>query len=408
MVARRVIAVLALGLMTALGARVVSAQSGAGEGNGPASAGCPRMVFYSDVGEEGGSIWSAPSEGGAAMQIWSSPDAARMGDRAGHMSPDCTEVLIEHHEFDVGGKVHRSTILVARVDQFGARELVAPEDADAANPVWAPDGQHIYYIRDYVHPVDSRQEIWRIGRDGSGDTMILNLGEVIGRYNTLLPSPDGSRLLLTVGPNSPDPEEVEATSVWLIDVAQGSVTHIYDGTPQQSGGWAFFSPDGRYVVYQVDFLVQPPEEGFFYESEIRIRDLLTGDDRVVAPRMSRQMWLIYLADNYGYLWSPDGSDFLVTLTADDDPDDDGSYETAIYRVPVDGSGPILVRRPVDCYVEEPGWTADHTRIRFLEDCAFSEPAGPIAIKTILPDGSGETVIPVIVPDEWLRSALLHR
>ena len=175
-------------------------------------------------------------------------------------------------------------------------------DCDVIRPQWSPDGSRLAFT---IGLDDGSWQVATIAADGS-DLQLLTSGPGIHEIPSW--SPDGTWLAYDSSDVGLDDPTFRAT-LWRID-ADGSDAALL-GDPDTFDVEPRISPDGG----QVAFMRIHPEAD--YASEIVVRDLASGDERVVVP-------LDVPVEHPE--WSPDGSSLMFnalglgTGRGDDLPD----------------------------------------------------------------------------------------
>ena len=158
-------------------------------------------------------------------------------------------------------------------------------------PRWSPDGKQIVYEwyreNDFRYREDDSIDLRIIGLDGS-KPRILYSNEELGWAQTYDWSPDGKQILACfTEKDGPD-------QIVLVSAADGSVRVLKTlGKYYPENMW--FSPDGRYIVY--DF----PQEEDSPEHDI---SLMSTDGSSEIPLVEHP------ADDYVLGWAPDGKNIL--------------------------------------------------------------------------------------------------
>ena len=185
-------------------------------------------------------------------------------------------------------------------------------DCDVIRPQWSPDGSRLALT---IGLDDGSWQVATIAADGS-DLQLLTSGPGIHEIPSW--SPDGTWLAYDSSDVGLDDPTFQAT-LWRID-ADGSDAALlgdadtFDVEPR-------ISPDGS----QVAFMRIHPEAN--YAAEIVVRDLASGDERVVVP-------LDVPVEHPE--WSPDGNS-LIFNAQDSAPD-----ATTIYTIDLDAPDPVPV------------------------------------------------------------------
>jgi len=181
---------------------------------------------------------------------------------------------------------------------------------------FSPDGKYVAYI---TYP---DRKIWRANRDGSGRIL---LAEPEGTPFDLRWTPDGTKILLTVGPK-----------VYLVPSQGGRLEQLRfpKGENPMDPTW---SPDGKRLVYTIDSNDQHTPNG------IRILDLETNRS-IALPRAGAPLW--------SPRWSPDGR--YVFCAAE--PDSAAVFDTEKQR---------WIYFPAKLDVNFPNWAHDSRSVYFL-------------------------------------------
>lgn len=175
------------------------------------------------------------------------------------------------------------------VDPDGSDRLLLL-DCDVIRPQWSPDGSRLAFT---IGLDDGSWQVATIAADGS-DLRVLTSGSWLREIPSW--SPDGAWLAYDSS-DVGDGDPTFSPTLWRID-ADGSDAALlgeadtFDVEPR-------ISPDGG----QVAFMRIHPEAG--YASEVMVRDLASGDERVVVP-------LDFPVEHPE--WSPDGSSLIFNTS----------------------------------------------------------------------------------------------
>jgi Tol biopolymer transport system component len=197
------------------------------------------------------------------------------------------------------------------------------------NPVWSPDGKHLYFSSDR----GGSMNLWRVPiEEESGEVLAppepVTTGASAIRMHLAL-SKDGMRLAYV--------ERVDSSSIWKapFEVSNGTL----EGDPIQAIessrflDWADVSPDGQWLAFQS----YDPEEIFVMRMDGTSRRQLTDD-----VYMDRQP-----------SWSPDGKRIAFYSNRS------GSFE--IWTIRPDGSG-LLQLTETSYHLGNPAWSPDGQRL----------------------------------------------
>lgn len=149
------------------------------------------------------------------------------------LSPDGQWVVFESHQLDVE---ENGIITKYRIDHSEPYEMLTAEDKDCRQPNWSSDGEHILY-----QTFDgNRWEIWIMNIDGSEQHKLTS---GLGDKTDAAFSPDGQWVVY-----SADGPAMEFANLFMISIAGGvprKITHYngYDGAPS-------WSSNGKQVVFE--------------------------------------------------------------------------------------------------------------------------------------------------------------
>ncbi|MFA6115549.1 MAG: amidohydrolase family protein [Sphingomonas sp.] len=323
---------------------------------------------------------------------------------------------------------------VARADGSQPRQITFGNDDTALlSPAWSADGKAAFVSR--FRPDLNNYELWRYGLDGSADLIApIKLSATAPRSAWqssvgAIASRDGKYLYYARRSGGIEFEDVKPWTIVRRDLGSSAETPLIAGSGARGAdSEAFFrpilSPDDRLLAYATRRGVA---------TQLRVRDLATGEDWLVAPAidtdtLQASSWQDLSAR---YAFTPDGSaivishkggferiavatgistklPFKASLRVDVAPstririrEDNGPVRArlamapvaspdgrriafsalgAIYIQPADGAGPAL--RIGEGY--QPSWSPDGSRIAFVR---WSEGTGG-AIWTAPADGRG--------------------
>jgi Tol biopolymer transport system component len=152
----------------------------------------------------------------------------------------------------------------------------------------SPDGEHIAYVW-YQDSGEHPYELRVVGWDG-GSPRVLFRGESFDWYGTAGWSPDGDQILISgLGVD-------ETYRVALVSVADGSPETL----KEMGSSWRWpvevsFSPDGRYVVYDL------PKDRYSEERDIFVLTVHGGEEARLIQ---------HPANDFVLGWAPDGEHVL--------------------------------------------------------------------------------------------------
>jgi Tol biopolymer transport system component len=154
----------------------------------------------------------------------------------------------------------------------------------ALSSIWSPDGNQLAYewCEREGHPV----ELFIIGLDDSKPRLLYSVNDYSQWMDLLDWSPDGKQILASISEGN----------LALISVMDGSTKIL--NTIGQHGLSAKFSPDGRYVIYNV------PQKTDSLERDIRVMSIDGTEDRMLVS---------HPADDSVLGWAPDGK-FIFFLS----------------------------------------------------------------------------------------------
>lgn len=260
------------------------------------------ILYASDIGgREIYDLYAIPAEGGAAVNLSSSPDASDTGPFA--ISGDSRLVAFNRR---VASEPSTNVAVMSIAD----RKLRLLTQEREAGTYWfvrafSPDGRFLYADRTNAGMTES--SVWRIDV-ASGAAARIAGGTSAQPYESAAAlSPDGKTMALT------SENTAGLRQAVLFDLATGARTPIRPGDwPQQAGA---FSPDGRIALATAN--VDGRDEVYAYTLATRsVRRLPLPEGRV--------------SDYFGTLpaFSPDGSRLLFPHSSGSAPFDYWTYDLA--------------------------------------------------------------------------------
>jgi formylglycine-generating enzyme required for sulfatase activity/Tol biopolymer transport system component len=261
-----------------------------------------------------GDLYSVPIEGGEARPL----TRGMAFDAQPRFSPDGKRLVF------ISDRDGADNLWTIAPDGSDPKQVTREQRTLFASPTWTPDGEFILVSRKTPYHYDSAFELWlHPVRGGSGVAITKGKPTPIAPptqwHNALggVASPDGhyfyyahrtGGLVLNDTPTLPD---------WQVarrDRDSGEEDRLTQGA---GGGFRpLLSPDGRLLVYGTRRDAR---------TALRARDLLTGEDRLLLPAVSRddQESLVSISDILpGYAFLPGGRELVV------------SYGGKIHRVDV--------------------------------------------------------------------------
>ncbi|MCB2114503.1 MAG: PD40 domain-containing protein [Parvularculaceae bacterium] len=200
-------------------------------------------------------------------------------------------------------------VWIANIDGSGARRLTANEGLDQfTSPAWSADGKYVFVSR--LSKLWDVFDIWMYHTQGGAGVQVTKNDQrrdvpYTQRMSSTdpAPSPDGRYLYFTTRQGSFDYNSV--LPLWTLmrrDLVTGAQETVV--AAQGSAMRPALSPDGRLLAYAAR------EDG---ASVLRLRDLETGEDRVLAPSVQRdaQEELPMRGLLPAYSFTPDSSKVLI-------------------------------------------------------------------------------------------------
>lgn len=205
-----------------------------------------------------GDLYETPLGGGAATPI-----TQGLGyDSQPRLSPDGEWIAF------VSDRDGGDNLWIARRDGTDARSLTSEDRSRIVSPEWTPDGDYIVVSQRGSEGVELRM----YHKDGGGG---ITLGEGAAGVGAAF-SPDGRHLYYATRPGGFGGGGFPAAQIERFDMETGEVLPI---TQNEGGGVRpAVSPDGRLLAYASRFETQ---------TELRLRDLVTGADRRLAGPIQR-------------------------------------------------------------------------------------------------------------------------
>ena len=176
------------------------------------------------------------------------------------------------------------------VDRSGAdaRQIFPPGPLKNLNPVWAPDGQWIYFVRGAEPQDEAEMDVWRLRPSGGSPERVTTQHLAI---NFLTPL-DQRRLLYVARA-----EDRSGPWLWMLDVESGVSTRVPSGVDQYMSVSA--SRDGRRIVATVanpgsSLWRVPVSGGIASEAHAERYALPVPTGMALAPRFGKDV-LFYLS-----------------------------------------------------------------------------------------------------------------
>jgi Tol biopolymer transport system component len=248
-----------------------------------------------------------------------------------------------------------STIGLLQAD-FVHYDTILEVDANLGAMTWAPDYQHIAYVR-------GTSEIWTINRDGSGNQLVTPVSLGIVGLDRPAWSPDGTRIAfgaLTM---------VQGCGLYLLRLADTTLTRVT--TPTSCANDPAWSPDGRYLAYTAPLTGGPfaGTRGLF----------VIGVDGSGNRQLASDPYALGAPS-----WSPDGRR-LVFISNAAGPND-------VWVIDADGTDARRLTVATDYYDLAPAWSPDGSTIAFIRAPGFGGSAE--ALKVPVGGGTPESLFPL--------------
>ncbi|MDB4880347.1 MAG: WD40-like beta Propeller containing protein [Gemmatimonadetes bacterium] len=279
-----------------------------------------------------GDLYTLPIAGGRATRLTS----GQAFDGQPRWSPDGTQLAF------VSDRAGNDNLWVIKSDGTGARALTREENRIFVSPVWTPDGRYVVASRNggtggynlYMYHRDGGTGLQLTGvapagttpappaPPGGGNTPGNYVGAAFGR---------DSRYIWSAVRTAPGGGYNQTSLDWQVAVYDRRTGKTFVRTDAVGSGLRpVLSPDGKWLVYATrrDSL-----------TSLRIRDLVTGDERMLAPdvqrddqesRYSRDLMPGYaftpdsrsvVVSHHGRIWridAADGRQTMIPFTADVD------------------------------------------------------------------------------------------
>jgi Tol biopolymer transport system component len=181
-----------------------------------------RLLLVNDTPESGSSVYVLPSQGGELTEVF-------RGGRTADWSPDGEEIVVAVDSTQI--------ILIVGADQEprGIAQLTGEFPIDVA---CSPDGAHIAVAATLVRQRDFATSLHIIALATGAVTTVVEGDEWLMWPNW---SPDGNRLLFTMGPMQYRPEaDLPYADLWVYDVTSGQLEQLTTG--EGFAGMGVWSP----------------------------------------------------------------------------------------------------------------------------------------------------------------------
>lgn len=334
-----------------------------------------------------GQVYGMPTEGGEARLL--TGDAGLALNFHPAISPDGRRIAF------ISDRQGQNNVWVMNADGTDPRPVLLDRETRFMHPAWAPDGRSLVAVR--VFPTPGRgwhrqtSELWRLPLDGSPPARLL--GDRLTHYDAPAFSPDGRHLYFHVAYSTGEGAGLLLAGHRLqrLELATGRVDEVRAGRAPVPDS-AYFaalrrtgyaqdvpgdppaaltpipSPNGRLLA----FALERPGEAMAYRghrftprTSLVVRDLASGEERVVLDTAAKDLTLVNAQYSYGMFprfgWTPDGRALLAWAGG------------KIRRVPVDGgAGDVVpfrarVRRVLSEMVRSRVTIDDSLhRVRFLQ------------------------------------------
>ena len=182
--------------------------------------------------------------------------------------------------------------------ETGELRRLTNHGASVASPVWAPDGQTIYFraeaplsdLEDWqrrkrwvIQPYDTDEpdEVWSVSLESGETRQVLSAPD--GYVRGLSVSSDGGSLLISSAPG-PLIDDRQAGEVWLFDLQTRAFTQLTRNTYSESS--AALSPDGTRLAYiaTVNAAGDP-----YYEDNLFVQRVGAPEAELILPDLAMEI-----------------------------------------------------------------------------------------------------------------------
>jgi len=232
---------------------------------------------------------------------------------------------------------------------------------------WMPDGKALLFATDRT----GGRELWALPLlNGKTQGKPFVVKPDLGNFNPLGVSRDGSLFysrIITEG------QAYTSSIDWSTGKMASPVPIARGVVPELGADW---SPDGKQIAYVAH---QGTELNRRF---IVVHSVETGEDRIVRPKQELSIFV-----NGGYLWSPDGSSFMVTGA-------DANRRQGAYNIDLTtGDVRMLVQR--EGTVQQPQWLPDGKQILYVLRQTGPDRAG-VFIRNL--ETGSDREVPLGIPD----------
>jgi len=193
--------------------------------------------FESSPDPAAGDLWTMNPDGGGKEQAVFDPG----NDAQSDWSPDGTRIAFRsrrNNRFEVSIVDFR--VRDAATGRPRVTDVLPDPATQSSQPTWFPDGRGLLYRRTNA-PVTTRSDIWAMDLDGTNRRPVVVLPQ-----DQFYPSfsPDLTKVLFSTvtAPN--------ARNIQVMDVTTGTVTTLFDHSPQSYDSAPAWSPDGRQIAFE--------------------------------------------------------------------------------------------------------------------------------------------------------------